>query len=336
MCGTSKQFTIDYKQEKKDKYLERIRLKKTLKANKTNGPQDIKIYDNIVSQSQSINFQYDGSRKSEALSELDRFTALNYRRLNALSLRQKGARRRRMWQRVVNEETGELTWVRQNAKETKVGDSNLCYSPRESLIGSPVKGQSMSFFFGSRNKADKKDILETPTSTPIKSRKAIATPRDSFDETLISGSPGFTSVFGDDGELKWEKIESGTAASKSILPVSPELPEDFHIDLNDTHSAMALNFKEKQLWFLRHLSNLQRPWEEGCIRILVDRSDLLNQSFEQVRAIMRNELHRYMRIMFIGEPGIDAGGLAREWFSLVMDAIFAPETGLFTSTSGIS
>lgn len=32
----------------------------------------------------------------------------------------------------------------------------------------------------------------------------------------------------------------------------------------------------------------------------------------------------------MGEPGVDAGGLEREWFLLVCNALFDPSTGLFS------
>lgn len=36
----------------------------------------------------------------------------------------------------------------------------------------------------------------------------------------------------------------------------------------------------------------------------------------------------------MGEPGVDAGGLEREWFMLVCRALFDPSTGLFTPQVG--
>jgi hypothetical protein len=37
-----------------------------------------------------------------------------------------------------------------------------------------------------------------------------------------------------------------------------------------------------------------------------------------------------------GEPGIDAGGLEREWFGLVVEAMFSPSAGMFVSSAGDS
>ena len=39
------------------------------------------------------------------------------------------------------------------------------------------------------------------------------------------------------------------------------------------------------------------------------------------------------RFEFIGEMGIDAGGLAREWFELVCKEIFDPDMGLWMSST---
>lgn len=43
-----------------------------------------------------------------------------------------------------------------------------------------------------------------------------------------------------------------------------------------------------------------------------------------------------MRVQFSGEPGIDAGGLEREWFELVTKELFAPKNGFFLCSAGDS
>lgn len=42
------------------------------------------------------------------------------------------------------------------------------------------------------------------------------------------------------------------------------------------------------------------------------------------------------QVQFVGEPGVDAGGLEREWFLLICRALFDPSTGLFTPQAGNS
>lgn len=116
--------------------------------------------------------------------------------------------------------------------------------------------------------------------------------------------------------------------------VQPIVPENFSIDIVDVQAVVALNMKDKQLWFLKCLSALQRSWEEGCIRVSVMRDNILEQSFLQFNSLKLHELHRFMRIQFVGEQGIDAGGLEREWFQILTRELLDPKTGLFTSTAG--
>jgi E3 ubiquitin-protein ligase NEDD4 len=47
----------------------------------------------------------------------------------------------------------------------------------------------------------------------------------------------------------------------------------------------------------------------------------------------RDDLRKRWRIEFLGEPGIDAGGVAREWFQLTSEQIFDPDKGLWLSSA---
>lgn len=346
MCGTSKKFTLDYKSEKKYLYKESLKRRKEQKKEEnifgSSSEASLKTYDKKIIAVSIKNT--DASRNASSISAAARFEALNYRRLNTLSLRQKSARRRRMWQRVLNDETGEWTWARRGAKETIVGNSCLGYSPRMSL-SSPSKFTISSLLGFPSSAQQDQSAPATPTNISasvvvggnnLHIDRAALTPRDSFDQTLTSGSPGFTSVFSESGSLNWERVESGGYALRpdNIAATRPVLPDSYDIHMGDLCSAIALNFKEKQLWFLKKLSSLQRPWEDGCIRIMVDREHVFDQSVSQVNALKMEELHRFVRILFVGEPGIDAGGLEREWFALVADRLFDPKRGLFMSSAG--
>lgn len=50
--------------------------------------------------------------------------------------------------------------------------------------------------------------------------------------------------------------------------------------------------------------------------------------------LSRADLRKVWRFEFIGEEGIDAGGLAREWFQLVTEEVFDPDMGLWQSSAG--
>jgi hypothetical protein len=64
----------------------------------------------------------------------------------------------------------------------------------------------------------------------------------------------------------------------------------------------------------------------------VRRDFLLEDSVDAVMSLSRKDLRKLWRFEFIGEMGIDAGGLAREWFELVTKEIFDPDMGLWQSS----
>lgn len=68
------------------------------------------------------------------------------------------------------------------------------------------------------------------------------------------------------------------------------------------------------------------------MRMNVRREFLLEDSVDAVMSLSRRDLRKLWRFEFIGEAGIDAGGLAREWFQLVTAEIFDPDMGLWQSS----
>ncbi|TDH69606.1 hypothetical protein CCR75_002264 [Bremia lactucae] len=90
-----------------------------------------------------------------------------------------------------------------------------------------------------------------------------------------------------------------------------------------------LPFPKKYAWFLERMSALLRPWEEGRIKLRVKRDHILVESMEQLLGIQPEHIHFPLRIEFIGEAGIDAGGLQREWFSILFGRLLDDELGLF-------
>jgi hypothetical protein len=89
-------------------------------------------------------------------------------------------------------------------------------------------------------------------------------------------------------------------------------------------------FDEKAKWF-QDICNerLRGKWSDGHVRVLVRRSHLLHDSLEAVMSLSRTDLNLIWRFEFIDEMGIDAGGLAREWFQLLTEEIFNPDMGLW-------
>ena len=66
------------------------------------------------------------------------------------------------------------------------------------------------------------------------------------------------------------------------------------------------------------------------MKINVRREHLLEDSMLAVMSLGQEELRKIWRFEFIDEPGVDAGGLAREWFQLNSEKLVNPDFGLFT------
>jgi len=361
LCGTSHDFSLHYKSEKKEqrktKHIKEIKTSSNSKANNkdddllplldnSSNPLDDSNSNNNNNNNNNNNDDSDevSSLKSyewpsrAVLSPAQRREAFNYRRLNILSLRQKIARRRRMWQRTMDE-NGNLKWIRVPVGETLVGDSPMGYTPRHSLSDTANNYSINTSGYDAINSL----IQATMNSNSSPYANSNYPRQDSFgDSTLLSSSPGYTSVLDDDGHISWEKVESGKPATTSVLPRSPSFidtgfrnnSEETIKDQVDLQAIAALTYKEKQFWFLEQMSKLQKPWSEGCVRIELRRTHILQDSLDKVVGLGKGDLHKWMRIVFIGEKGVDAGGLEREWFALTTDVLLDPRSHLFTYNAG--
>lgn len=91
----------------------------------------------------------------------------------------------------------------------------------------------------------------------------------------------------------------------------------------DARRQMELKAQEA---FFGSLTNKvpQNPY----LYIRVHRQSVLLESFEELERHSQ-DLKKGLRIEFIGEPGIDAGGLKKEWFMLVTRNLFDPAQQIF-------
>ena len=104
------------------------------------------------------------------------------------------------------------------------------------------------------------------------------------------------------------------------------------VTYGDLAAAQMKSFGEKTEWFQDTCAKLCVEWNEGHMRMNIRRQYLLGDSIDAVMSLSRKDLRKLWRFEFIGEMGIDAGGLAREWFELVCKEIFDPDMGLWTSS----
>jgi len=100
--------------------------------------------------------------------------------------------------------------------------------------------------------------------------------------------------------------------------------------------AKQLNTEDKQLWLWIKIDRDKKAAGRGnsiCsaepIPLLIDRKHFLRDSFEQFRTTVDLDLRKDIRICFLNEVSQDAGGLIREWISILMEKLFNPKLGLF-------
>lgn len=98
----------------------------------------------------------------------------------------------------------------------------------------------------------------------------------------------------------------------------------------DIATAQTKNFDEKVQWFQETCADLSVEWNQGHMRMNVRRDYLLGDSVSSVMSLSQIDLRKVWRLEFIGEDGIDAGGLTREWYQLITEELFNPDIGLWT------
>ena len=102
----------------------------------------------------------------------------------------------------------------------------------------------------------------------------------------------------------------------------------------DIASAQTKEFKAKVVWFQEMCKLLKMKWNLGHIRVQVRRDYLLLDSIKAVMSLGRKDLRKIWRFEFLGEEGVDAGGLSREWFQIVSQELFNADRGLWLSNVG--
>ncbi|KAK8892637.1 hypothetical protein M9Y10_029876 [Tritrichomonas musculus] len=78
--------------------------------------------------------------------------------------------------------------------------------------------------------------------------------------------------------------------------------------------------------------SIKKVNENYSTDLYVSRSRILADSFNEMRGKSRNEWLRIFNVHFRNEYGIDAGGLTKDWFSLIAKEIFNEDFALFVLT----
>jgi len=101
-----------------------------------------------------------------------------------------------------------------------------------------------------------------------------------------------------------------------------------------------LHFDVKRAYFKIRLKRIRQSairssmhqGSSGSLRLNVRRSRVFEESFQALRYKTADEMRRRLSVNFQGEEGMDAGGVSREWYSVLAREIFNADYALFLST----
>nr|XP_006821499.1 PREDICTED: apoptosis-resistant E3 ubiquitin protein ligase 1-like [Saccoglossus kowalevskii] len=89
-------------------------------------------------------------------------------------------------------------------------------------------------------------------------------------------------------------------------------------------------FHDKQDFFFREVRQIHTRRNRSKMNLTIKRSEILESSMKATKYFTTSDWCKHMEITFVGEEGLDWGGVRREWFEILCLALFSPENHLFT------
>lgn len=88
-------------------------------------------------------------------------------------------------------------------------------------------------------------------------------------------------------------------------------------------------FKDKLEFFYGEVRKLHQKHYHDKLQLRVARDKILESSMKATKSLSTSDWCKSFEITFLGEQGLDWGGLRREWFEILCSALFDPENLLF-------
>lgn len=88
-------------------------------------------------------------------------------------------------------------------------------------------------------------------------------------------------------------------------------------------------FKDKLEFFHYEVRKLHQKHYHDKLQLKVSRDKILDSSMKATKNFSTSDWCKSFEITFVGEQGLDWGGLRREWFEILCSALFDPENQLF-------
>ena len=169
---------------------------------------------------------------------------------------------------------------------------------------------------------EKKDLVRKLRRESTKRGKMVVASSKSGEEAESAAEAGWVRQIGVDG-----KISLVAAAGQKVHSGEVQM---FNIQEDDVEGAAALPFENKVRYmnlFLQH--KIKIPRERGVIKVKIRRDRLLEDAFNTVLQMEKEAFRRAFMYEFVGEEGLDYGGVSREFYTLLFEQLFNVDFGLF-------
>ena len=132
----------------------------------------------------------------------------------------------------------------------------------------------------------------------------------------------------------WHFMERHRRLINALVRAKPQLlsPEGSFRRL--LHAPRLLDFDNKRSLLSLRLRSLAQQERAPSLRLVVRRPHVLTDSYQQLHLRTPGEMRGRLSVSFHGEEGVDAGGVSREWYSILARAMFDPSFALFVPSVG--
>ena len=130
------------------------------------------------------------------------------------------------------------------------------------------------------------------------------------------------------GRISLVTPEQGLMASNIKRADGSEL-----VSYSDIVSTQGKPYREKEVWFKSICKQLRNEQGRGLLKITLRRSFLLNDSIDTIMSLSREDMQKKWMFDYVGEEGLDYGGLKTDWFDQISKLMFDPNIGLFESSA---
>ncbi|GFT18781.1 e3 ubiquitin-protein ligase HUWE1 [Nephila pilipes] len=172
-------------------------------------------------------------------------------------------------------------------------------------------------------------LQDLPPVSPLSSLNSYA------EQTVVNPVSDFgaSSVMSTD-TIKFLKFaETHRTVLNQILRQSTTPLADGPFSVLVDHTRV-LDFDVKRRYFRQELERMDEGSRREDLAVHVRREHVFEDSFRELHRRTPEEWKNRFYIVFEGEEGQDAGGLLREWYTIISREIFNPMYALFTTSPG--